>query len=177
MMETTRKWEQCRHDDPFSAAVKAKLREPRKDFKLFSDAQGEWLLYRAMYEAPKVVDKLDGQQNTWTLHNDTTTDVELGVEIVTIDKAIGQPTITINGQTALFTVSMAGGQALTSEGQSGGVILWPGGMAPGQKIAAPTVPLKLKPGENTVMFSTTTPDTFQGNVRVLLYRIWPMEAG
>ena len=177
MMETTRKWEQCRHDDPFSEAIKIKLREPQKDFKLFSDAHGKWKLYRAMYEIPKVVDELDGQQNKWILRNDTATDVELGVEIVTVDKPIGKPTITVNEQTTLFTVSMAGGQALTSEGQVGGVTLWSGGMLPGQKVAVTTTPLKLKPGENTVIFSTTAPDMFPGNIRILLYRIWPMEAG
>ncbi len=190
MMDMLHQWEQCRRADPFSPVVKAKLREPRKEFKLFGDAASGWQLYRAVYEAPKVVEVLDGQSNTWTLRNDAKTDVELGVEIVSSGKPVapdgaqapqplpptplGQPIITVNGQAVIFPVSMAGSQALTSEGP-GGVMLWPGGMAPGQKVAVSTAPLRLKPGENTVTFSTTTPDAFPGAVRVLLYRVWPME--
>lgn len=175
MMETTRKWELCRHDDPFSLSVKAKLREPQKDFKLFNDTHGKWLMYRAIYEAPKILDKLDGQQNTWIISNDDATEVDLGVEIVSVDQPIGQPTITINGQMTLFPVSMTKGQTLTSEGFAGGVTLWPGGMLSGKKINGRTIRLKLKPGKNTVIFSTITPDMFPGNIRILLYRLWPME--
>ena len=366
MMDTIHKWEQARRADPFSPKIKAKLREPQKDFKLFSGAKGGWQLYRAAYEVPKIVDVLDGQQNTWNIRNDAATDVGLGVEIVSgemsvakaayndpgaltiesfenageyqmndlnqyvkfvegddstlsstgpvrtgvtqnfevskgdakvgasaliysavnkgdiggwsaigrrfakpldlrgykglglwvrgdanfeqfriqlrdshghnvgfqfaIDVAgwrlltfpfpaetqfdwanteyllflfdsvpartavsvvldsvrafrtlppaplpLGRPIITLNGRTTIFPVSMAGGQTLTAEGP-GGVILWPGGMASGQMVAGATTPLMLKPGENTVTFSTATPQTFPGGVRILLYRIWPMES-
>jgi hypothetical protein len=191
MMDTLRQWEQCRRADPFSSAVKAKLREPQEDFKLFGDATSGWRLYRASYEAPKVVEALDGRQNAWTLRNEAETDVELGVEIVSGGKPVapnsaqasqplppapplGQPIITVNGQAVIFPVSMTGGQALTAGGPDG-VMRWPGGMAPGQKVAVSTALLRLKPDENTVTFSTTTPEAFPGGVRVLLYRIWPME--
>jgi len=191
VMDTLHKWEQCRRADPFSPAVKAKLREPQKDFKLFSDAKGGWQLYRAAYETPKVVDILDGQQNTWILRNDLATEVELGVEIVSGGKPVapdsaqasqtlfpaaplGQPIITVNGKATTFPVSMASGQVLTSEGP-GGVLLWLGGIAPSQKVIVSTKLLRLKPGENAITFSTTTPDAFPGGIRVLLYRIWPME--
>jgi hypothetical protein len=69
---------------------------------------------------------------------------------------------------------LAAGQALTSEGP-GETIHWPGGMAPGKKVELSNLRLKLKPGENTVTFSSAKPDAFPGDIRVLLYHTWPME--
>ena len=82
MMDTLRKWEQYRRTQPVSQEIKAKLREPQKDFKLFSDADGDWQLYRASYEPVRYVDVLDGKQNTWIIRNDTGSEHQLGVEII-----------------------------------------------------------------------------------------------
>lgn len=364
MLDTLRKWEQFRHADPLPASVKARLREPQKDFKLFDDAGGGWQLYRAAYEPLRYVDVLDGRQNTWTIRNDGPGDHELGVEIiagsmagasvgygrqdalaiegfedaaafrmsdrnqyeklvprpdklvspagpvrdgvrqhfettrgetrtggsalrysatnegafggwsaigrrfeqplnlagknalgvwvlgdgkyeqlriqlrdakgqrvdfeaavdftgwhllafpfptdsqfdwarteyllfyfdavpakttvsVTLDNvrafrtqapaaSLDRPIITVNGESMVFPDVLAAGQALTSEGP-GDTTHWPGGMAPGNKIERTRLRLKLKPGENTVTVSAAKPDAFPGDIRVLLYHLWPME--
>ncbi|WAK00439.1 hypothetical protein [Methylobacter sp. YRD-M1] len=364
MMDTLRKWEQYRRTQPVSQEIKAKLREPQKDFKLFSDADGDWQLYRASYEPVRYVDVLDGKQNTWMIRNDTASERQLGVEIIAgrmpgasaaysspealmiesfenaadfqisdhnqyekhvarADKvlsfsgpvrdgvrqsfetvrsgietgrnallytatnngkyggwsAIGRrfdkplnlsgnnalgvwvmgdakyeqlhiqlrdsngrsadfqaaidftgwhlltflfptdsqfdwanteyllfhfdampakttvsvaldsvrafrtpasipsldrPIITVNGESMVFPESLAAGQALTSEGPSK-TIHWPGGMAPGKKVEPSSLRLKLKPGTNAVTFSSAKPDAFPGNIRVLLYQVWPVE--
>lgn len=364
MMDTLQKWEQYRHAQPISPSVKARLSEPRKDFKLFGDASDGWQLYRALYEPVRYVDVMDGKQNTWIIRNDMASDQQLGVEIiagrmsgapaaydnpeaVTIERfenaadfrmsdrnhyeklvahadkvvspngpvrdgvrqsfettrndvkaggsallysavnkgsyggwsAIGRrfekplnltgnnalgvwvlgdakyeqlriqlsdskghhvdfqtiidfsgwhlltfpfpagsqfdwantehllfyfdaipakttvrvaldgvrafrtpasgpsldrPIITVNGESMVFPESLAAGQALTSEGP-GETIHWPGGMAPGKKVELSNLGLKLKPGENTVTFSSAKPDAFPGGTRILLYHIWPME--
>ncbi len=74
----------------------------------------------------------------------------------------------------IFPESLAAEQALTSEGP-GETIHWPGGMAPGKKVEFSRLQLKLKPGDNTVTFSSAKPDAFPGDIRVLLYQVWPME--
>lgn len=364
MMDTLRKWEQYRRAQPVSQEIKAKLREPQKDFKLFSDADGDWQIYRALYEPVRYVDVLDGKQNTWIIRNDTASERQLGMEIIAgrrpgapaaynapeafmiesfdnaadfqisdrnqyekhvvradkvlsfngpvrdgvrqsfgatkseieadgsallytaanngkyggwssigrrFDKplnlsgknalggwvmgdakyeqlhiqlrdskgrsadfqaaidfmgwhlltfpfsadsqfdwanteyllfyfdaipakttvsvalddirafrapasvpSLDRPIITINGESMVFSESLAAGQALTSEGP-GETIHWPGGMAPGKKVEFSSLRLKLKPGENTVTFSAAKPEAFPGDVRVLLYPIWPIE--
>ncbi len=364
MMDTLRKWEQYRRHQSVSQEIKAKLREPQKDFKLFSDADGDWQLYRASYEPVRYVDVLDGKKNTWIINNDTASERQFGVEIIAgrmpgapaaygspdalkiegfenaadfqmsdhnlyeklvvrADKvvssggpvrdgvrqsfgttrseiraggsallytatnngkyggwsAIGRrfdkplnlsgnnalgvwvmgdakyeqlhiqlkdseghsadfqaaidfmgwhlltfpfptdsrfdwantkyllfyfdampakttvsvaldgvrafrmpasvpsldrPIITVNGESMVFPESLSVGQALTSEGP-GETIHWPGGMAPGKKVEYSSLRLKLKPGENTVTFSSARPDAFPGDIRVLLYHVWPVE--
>ncbi len=81
MMETIGAWERCRAADPFGAEIKAKLREPKKDFKVFG-AGKSWSLYRAAYEEPVTVDQLDGRQNVWTIKNELGVTCDLGVELV-----------------------------------------------------------------------------------------------
>lgn len=81
MMEALGRWERCRRQGYFSEAVREKLREPQRDFKLFPDGDG-WKLYRAVYEDPRSVDLLDGNQNTWVVNNDRPEPCLLGLEIV-----------------------------------------------------------------------------------------------
>jgi hypothetical protein len=81
MMDSLGRWERCRRQGYFPEAVRAKLREPKRDFKLFPDGDG-WKLYRAVYEDPRSVDILDGNQNTWVLNNDRAEPCLLGLEIV-----------------------------------------------------------------------------------------------
>ncbi len=80
--EMLNRYEQCRRANHFPDAVKAKLQEPGRDFRLFEDGEGAWMLYRAAYEEPRTVDVLDGEQNVWTIGNDRPEPCHLGVEIV-----------------------------------------------------------------------------------------------
>lgn len=81
MLEMIGRYERCRLQRFFPERVREKLRVPQKDFKLFDDGQGGWTLWRAVYEEPRFVDLLDGQQNVWTLTNDQPFPCRLGVEI------------------------------------------------------------------------------------------------
>jgi len=80
MVEMAGRYEQCRLANFFPANVKAQLREPGRDFKLFADGAG-WKLLRANYEEPRFVESLDGRQNTWSIKNDRAAPCPLGVEI------------------------------------------------------------------------------------------------
>jgi hypothetical protein len=80
MVEMVGRYEQCRLADFFPENVKALLREPHHDFKLFRDGPG-WKLVRAVYEEPRFVESLDGRQNVWTLKNDRSAACPLCVEI------------------------------------------------------------------------------------------------
>lgn len=81
MMESLGRWERCRRQGYFSEPIREKLREPKRDFKLFPDGEG-WKLYRAVYEDPRSVDFLDGNWNTWVINNDRPEPCLLGLEIV-----------------------------------------------------------------------------------------------
>jgi hypothetical protein len=80
MMEMLGRYEQCRLAGFFPENMRAFLREPGKDFKLVRDGDG-WKLFRAIYEEPRYVEILDGKQNVWTIKNDSSGPVPLGVEI------------------------------------------------------------------------------------------------
>jgi len=80
MMEMLGRYEQCRLAGFFPENVQALLREPGKDFKLLRDGAG-WKLYRAVYEEPRYVEALDGKQNVWTIKNERSEPVPLGVEV------------------------------------------------------------------------------------------------
>jgi hypothetical protein len=82
MFEMLGRWERCRRANYFPETVRAKLREPRKDFKLFAAGRDGWKLQRAAYEEPRVVDVLDGERNRWTIDNDLGRPCDLGVEVV-----------------------------------------------------------------------------------------------
>lgn len=80
MMEMLGRYEACRLAGAFPEDVRALLREPGKDFKLLRDGPG-WKLLRAVYEEPRFVEALDGKQNVWTITNERSEPVPLGVEI------------------------------------------------------------------------------------------------
>lgn len=82
MMDMISRWERARAAKAFSEPVRAKLREVKRDFKLFSDGRRGWQLYRAEYEEPRIVDVLDGQANIWTINNPQSTPCLLGFEIL-----------------------------------------------------------------------------------------------
>ncbi len=92
MFEMIGKWEHCRAAQYFDETVREKLKEPQKDFKLFGDGRGGWSLFRAVYEEPRMVDTLDGQQNVWTITNDRDEPCPLGIEIVRGKREVGAPT-------------------------------------------------------------------------------------
>jgi hypothetical protein len=80
MLEMAGRYERCRLANFFPESIKARLREPGRDFQLFED-RGGWKLWRASYEEPRFVEALDGRQNTWTIRNDQPVPCPLGVEI------------------------------------------------------------------------------------------------
>ena len=80
--EMLSRYEQCRRGNVFPEATRARLQEPGKDFRLFEDGAGGWELLRAVYEEPRTVDVLDGEQNVWTITNDLPGPCQLGVEVV-----------------------------------------------------------------------------------------------
>ena len=82
MYEMIGRWERARKANVFSPAVKAKLLEMKRDFKVFEHGKGGWKLYRAAYEEPRVLDMLNGVDNVFTVNNDTGQPCTLGFELV-----------------------------------------------------------------------------------------------
>jgi hypothetical protein len=80
MVDMLGRYEQCRLSRQFSDAGRAALLEPGKDFRLLGQP-GAWQLHRAVYEEPRVVERLDGRQNVWTVRNDLKRPCTLAVEI------------------------------------------------------------------------------------------------
>lgn len=62
------RYEDLRRASYFPEAVKAKLREPGKEFTLFSDAAGQWRFRRVQHEKRKV-EAIDGERNVWIVEN------------------------------------------------------------------------------------------------------------
>jgi len=88
MFEMIARYEKCRAADYFGEEIRQRLREPKKDFKLFPKGEGAWELHRAVYEEPRTVDVLDGEGNVWTINNDRDEPCGLGVEIVRGKRAV-----------------------------------------------------------------------------------------
>ena len=84
-----------------------------------------------------------------------------------------RPAVIVNGRRLTLDIRLQCGQALTSEGP-GGVRFWPGGMQPGQTLAAATAALTLAPGENRVEFTADAVEGYPGDVNVLFYRLCPL---
>jgi len=70
IMEMIGRYERCRIAGAFPESVKAQLLEKNRDFKLYEDGKGGWLLRHAVYEPDRVITQLDGRQNVWTVRND-----------------------------------------------------------------------------------------------------------
>lgn len=87
LYEAMGRWDRARSERAFPAATRAKLLEPKKDFKLFGESR-KWRLYRAAYDEPRMVDTLDGIQNVWTISNDSGADATLGFEFVRQGKGV-----------------------------------------------------------------------------------------
>ena len=68
-----------------SPEVRQQMLEPGQDFRLFED-DGDFSLYRAVYEEPRRVDVLDGERNRWSIASDRP--AVLGVEIVRGNEAV-----------------------------------------------------------------------------------------
>lgn len=88
------------------------------------------------------------------------------------DASVDQPALVVNGRRTVFPVSLRPGEAVTSDGPDG-AFFWRPGMEPGEvlNVIGPT----LEPGENTVVLEVADPTRFPGNLKVILYRAWPME--
>jgi hypothetical protein len=86
----------------------------------------------------------------------------------------GKPALIVNGKRTVFPTNLERGQALTSEGP-GGVKLWPGGMKPGRNLDLTGSMLRLNTGNNKINFSWNAAKDFPGDVKVLLYQMWPIE--
>lgn len=80
-MEMIGRYERCRLADYYPDPIKAQLREKGKEFKLFEDGQGDWSLWHAAYEPDRVITRLDGKQNVWTIDNDRDEPCRLAIEI------------------------------------------------------------------------------------------------
>ena len=80
MIDSIGRYEQCRLARYFPEKVRSPLLEPGKDFRL-SGKTGAWKLFHAVYEAPRVVESLDGRQNVWTIRNDQSEPCTVAVEI------------------------------------------------------------------------------------------------
>jgi len=81
IMEMIGRYERCRLADYFPESVKRRLREKKKDFRLFDDGRGGWTLWRAAYHEEHLVDKIDGKANVWTVVNDLGRPCRAAVEI------------------------------------------------------------------------------------------------
>lgn len=81
IMEMIGRYERCRLADYYPDPIKAQLREKGKEFKLFEDGQGDWSLWHAAYEPDRVITRLDGKQNVWTIDNDRDEPCRLAIEI------------------------------------------------------------------------------------------------
>ena len=81
IMEMVGRYERCRLADYFPEPVKAKLRAKGQEFKLFDDGKGGWTLWHAAYEPDRVITRLDGKQNVWTVQNDRKEPCRVAVEI------------------------------------------------------------------------------------------------
>jgi len=87
---------------------------------------------------------------------------------------LSHPTLTVNDKQVRIPVDLDPGKWLTTDGL-GGCTLWPGGMAPGQKVAAPDATFTLNPGGNSLKFSCDNPGDFLGDVTVRVIRLLPLE--
>jgi hypothetical protein len=80
MVDILGRYEQCRRGRVFPTAVRERLLEPGRDFRLLG-APGSWQLCQAVYETPRVVERLDGRQNLWLVRNDRSEPCSLAVEL------------------------------------------------------------------------------------------------
>lgn len=87
LYEAMGRWDAARAEKAFGPAIKQKLLEPKRDFKLFGKPHN-WQLCRAAYEEPRIVDALDGDQSVWTINNDSGQTVNLGFELVRQGKPV-----------------------------------------------------------------------------------------
>ncbi len=87
MYEMIGRWERARRANVFSPAVKTKLLETGRDFKIYPDGN-TWRLLRAAYETPLVLDALDGKSNVVTINNDLPVPCTLGFELVRQGKGV-----------------------------------------------------------------------------------------
>ena len=63
-----RQYEDLRRQEYFDEAVRAKLRDPGKDFKLFQDAQGQWRFRRILYDKHSV-QGINHWSSSWPVDN------------------------------------------------------------------------------------------------------------
>jgi len=63
-----KQYEGLRHANYFDESIKAKLKEPGKEFKLFQDSDGKWRFRRAQYAKHKV-ESIDSDRNKWSCYN------------------------------------------------------------------------------------------------------------
>jgi len=63
-----KQYEDLRHAKYFDDSIKAKLKEPGKEFKLFQDNEGKWRFRPAQYAKHKV-ESINPDRNKWSLDN------------------------------------------------------------------------------------------------------------
>ena len=183
ILEMVGRYERCRLANVPSPSVKARLREKRSEFKLFDDGKGGWRLFHAAYEAERVITRLDGKQNTWTVQNDLAHPCRLAVELTrNVPDAPGLKrmpeltglALTVNGTRIALPGKVGRRESLTTDGL-GSCTVWPGGMAPGRTVAAPPTAVRLKPGRNDVAFACDVAPGCRPDVNLRLIRLWPLE--
>ncbi|MCE5251081.1 hypothetical protein LLG96_12765 [bacterium] len=68
LVDLLKTYEDLRHDNYFDESVKARLREPGKEFTLFKDSSGAWRFRPASYERHRI-ENLDHPSRTWETEN------------------------------------------------------------------------------------------------------------
>ena len=196
MLEMAGRYKQCRLANFFPESVRAQLREPGRGFKFFGDGPS-WRLMPTVYEEPRLVESLDGEQNAWTIRNDQAFPCPLGVGIArgfrnmrTAVKAglggLRRPapaaTVTAAGAADGDRQRTPGRAARSIAVRSGGVdqrgarpsALLARGHAARTDARRRHRGMMLAPGENRITFTADTREGYPDDVNVLLYRLHPL---
>ncbi|MBT3377057.1 MAG: hypothetical protein HN406_15745, partial [Lentisphaerae bacterium] len=168
MFEMIARYEECRRANVFGADIREKLREPKKDFRLFRDDTG-WALSRAVYEEPRLVDQLDGEQNVWTITNTQQFPVQLGAEIVRGKRHVGTAeyndtqTLTIEDFNTAVPYRMGEGNEFEKFVVGGQKVLTPEGpVRKGVSQAFEITTTNAKVGANCLVYTATNEGTNGG---------------
>ena len=140
---------------------------------------------RQVYEPERIITSLDGKQNAWTVQNDLGHPCHLAVEITRAADAKAPPglkpmgeltglALTVNGTRIALPGKIGPRESLSTDGL-GTCTVWPGGLAPGRKLAAPQTACRLKPGLSKLTLSCDVGAGHYPDVNIRLIRLWPLE--
>ncbi|MPM77176.1 hypothetical protein SDC9_124176 [bioreactor metagenome] len=69
IMEMLGRYEECRVSRAFGKDVTDMMLDKEKDFRLYGNAKTGWKLFEANFSRDQIVEKIDGQNNVWTVEN------------------------------------------------------------------------------------------------------------